>query len=255
MQNEILITNIQRMCFQDGPGIRTTVFAKGCSLHCPWCSNPENINFKSESYVDEGKPGAYGKIYTTNDLMQILMKDKNFWDKEGGVTFSGGEALMQVDGLVDILKQLKENGVHTAVETALFVPTENLKRALDYVDYFIVDVKILDADDCKRALGGDLDLYFQNIQILHKVGKINLFRVPCCPEHTFTEENKKRLLDFFKGHLSVPVQIFSIHNLGEKKYESLGRFMWKSKGVDREQLESYCDELVQCGINAEVIRI
>lgn len=255
MQDKLLITNIQRMCFHDGPGIRTTVFAKGCSLHCPWCSNPENINFKPEIYENGGKIGTYGEAYSVDRLVDILMKDKNFWNGEGGVTFSGGEVLMQAVMLLDVLERLKEKRVHIAVETALFVPMENLKTVLDHVDYFIVDVKILNGEDCRKILGGDLELYKRNVQILYGSGKLKLFRIPCCPEYTFTEENRKRLVEFLKEYPSVPVQIFAIHNLGEKKYRSLDRPMWTSMGVEKVELELYCEELRGNGINAEVIDI
>ena len=84
-----LITNIQRMCMNDGPGIRTTVFLKGCNLHCPWCANPENIRFISEEYEKNGIKGVYGKSYSLDEVYQNILKDIGFWEKEGGDLFRG----------------------------------------------------------------------------------------------------------------------------------------------------------------------
>lgn len=190
MQNELIITNIQRMCFHDGPGIRTTVFAKGCSLHCPWCANPENMNSSEEQYEKDGEQGVYGKRYSTSELIDILLRDKDFWMTDGGVTFSGGEPLLQAKALRDVLKGLKEQQIHIAAETALFIPTENIHQILSYIDCFIVDVKIMESTSCKEVLGGELELYKRNVDILYQNGKLSVFRVPCCPEYTFTEKIK-----------------------------------------------------------------
>lgn len=251
----MLVTNIQRMCFHDGPGIRTTVFTKGCSLHCPWCSNPENISFIPEEYKENGITKTYGREYSPEELVDILMKDQGFWDGGGGVTFSGGEALMQADALRDVLSRLKENNVHTAAETALFVPEKILEMIMPYIDYFIVDIKILDAVKCRETLGGEISLYLKNVETLYQAHKLCLLRIPCCPEYTFTEENKRKLFEILKKYDSVPVQLFQIHELGEKKYKSLNRMMWRSRGVSDEELADYQAFLRKNGIDAEIIHI
>ena len=138
----ILITNIQRFSLHDGPGIRTTVFTKGCTLHCPWCSNPENLTPAIQNYVKKDKDGhveetgTYGKWYSPEKLYDEIVKDKIFYgdietdsslDFEalpGGVTFSGGECLAQIKELEPVLKRLNEEHIHTAVESCLFVPDE-----------------------------------------------------------------------------------------------------------------------------------
>lgn len=254
-RKNLMITNIQRMCFHDGPGIRTTVFTKGCSLHCPWCSNPENLRFGPEAYEKDGVPGIYGKEYSPSELVSALLKDQDFWGTDGGVTFSGGEALMQAEALEPVLQNLKMLQVHTAVETALFVPTDDVKRVLPYLDYVIADVKILESGLCREVLGGDLELYLKNVKVLYESGRLKLFRIPCCMEYTFTSGNKRLLADFLQKYVDIPVQIFAVHGLGEKKYRSLGRTMWKGEKVERQSLEVYCQELLSCGVSAEVIQI
>ena len=93
------------------------------------------------------------------------------------------------------------------------------------------------------------------MEAVNSAGKLKLFRIPCCPEYTFTDDNRKRIEEFLLKYSFVPVQIFEIHSLGEKKYSSLGREMWKSEGVEANELDSYCNKLKRYGINAEVINI
>ena len=181
----ILITNIQRFSLHDGPGIRTTVFLKGCSLHCPWCSNPENIFSEMQDYIKDGIQGTYGRYYEPEDLVHECLKDKNFYkgvindptlwnitssaDIEklpGGVTFSGGEALLQAEALVPVTQALSRNNIHIAIETSLFAPASNLYFAVNHIDFFYVDMKILDSYRCKEVEHGNLELYLSN---LHKL--------------------------------------------------------------------------------------
>lgn len=134
----MLITNIQRFSLHDGPGIRTTVFMKGCSLRCPWCSNPENLNPYPEKYIKKGINGIYGREYTCDEVYDEIIKDKAFYGSDGGVTFSGGEALLQVDSILPLVRRLREQKITTAVETCLFVPSEKLKEIIPYIDFFML---------------------------------------------------------------------------------------------------------------------
>lgn len=243
------------MCFHDGPGIRTTVFLKGCSIHCPWCSNPENISFNIEDYELHGQKGQYGKVYTPDELVEELRKDEIFWGYEGGVTFSGGEALMQSDEVFEVLRTLKKLNVHTAVETSLFIPKDNLENVLPYIDYFIVDAKVLVESVCKDILGGNIDLYFQNVESVYRTKKLRIFRVPGCKEYTLTEKNIDLLLDMFLRYSDVPIQVFKLHSLGSSKYESLGKEMWQAQIVSDESLQEFVDLLKKNGLYAEEIHI
>lgn len=251
----MIVTNIQRMCFHDGPGIRTTVFFKGCSISCPWCSNPENLSFLKEEYIDEKKRGVYGTEYTSNGLINELMKDRAFWGKQGGVTFSGGEALMQVDELKNVLIPLNEQGINTAVETSLFVPRCNLECVLPYIDYVIADVKILIPSVCKDILGGNIELYKDNLEYVHSCGKLKLLRVPCNNEFTMMKDNRNEIAKLLSRYSDVPVEIFKIHNLGEKKYKTLGKEAVKWSEVNNKTMEEFIIELKEKGISAKEIKI
>ena len=161
-ENKILITNIQRFSLHDGPGIRTSVFLKGCNIHCPWCSNPENLSCQIQAYLKNGQKGIFGKYLTIKELYTEIMKDKVFYlgnlsrfnimrsnDIEllpGGVTFSGGECLIQIQSLEPLLRQLNTEHIHITIETSLFIPERNLNIAIKYIDFFYIDIKIMDSD-------------------------------------------------------------------------------------------------------------
>lgn len=229
----ILLTNIQRFSFHDGPGIRTTVFLKGCSLRCPWCSNPENLNSYQEKYIKNGVEGTYGKEYTADELYAEVKKDLSFYDGDwnsndlnkmpGGVTFSGGECMMQMDKLEPLLERLNKEKIHTTVETCLFAPENQLYIALNHIDLFYVDIKILDEELCQSTLRGNLKLYHTNLQSLLSSGKSIVFRIPIIGGYTDSDDNRKKVVELIKevrGNV-LKIELIKEHNLGLSKYQSL----------------------------------
>lgn len=259
----LLVTNVQSFCLHDGPGIRTTVFLKGCSLHCPWCCNPENITcipqfyFKRAScianggncmygeclFANMGAPikealerltekdvgrcksgalGVYGKWYEAQELYQEIISDLPFWEAGGGVTFSGGEPLLQFDALKPLLVWLKEKGVDLCAETALYVPTSTVKEIGRYFDRVYVDVKLLDAQRCRTVLGGDLHLYEKNLECLAGQKIPVCLRHPCIAGYTddFSTEEKIRALR--EKYPTWEYQVLSEHHLGSEKAVSIG---------------------------------
>lgn len=107
----VRITNIQHFSLQDGMGIRTTVFLKGCNLNCPWCSNPENISFEIENYHHDNQSEYFGYDISLEDLEKEILKDEVFYGDDGGVTFSGGEPLLQIKEFKPLLKSLKNKNI------------------------------------------------------------------------------------------------------------------------------------------------
>ena len=195
---KISVSNIQNFCLDDGEGIRTTIFLKGCNLHCPWCSNPECITIENQYWFDEKKcVGGNNEFcrYNSNcskdkansmrgknvgqeilvcpfhalctvaeeisceELKKKIEKQKDFFGKSGGITFSGGEPLLQIQEYLELLKELKSANINLCIETALFVPLKKVEIAIQYFDYFIIDMKILDSKECKKILGGEIDCY------------------------------------------------------------------------------------------------
>ena len=155
------IFDIQRNSYVDGSGIRTTVFFKGCNLKCKWCHNTESQSFEKEvmfygdkcmgcgrccnlTVEDENficfndAKEICGREYTADEVLKEILKDKSFFENSGGgVTFSGGECMLQIDFLSEILKKCKENSIHTAVDTAGCVPWENFERVIPCTDLFL----------------------------------------------------------------------------------------------------------------------
>ena len=162
------ITDIQHFSLHDGPGIRTTVFLKGCSIKCPWCANPECISSKIQ--------GEFGYDVSLDDLEKDILKDEPFYKTGGGVTFSGGEPLLQIKNLEPLLKSLKLKNINICFESSLFVKSEYLNIAKLYADEFIVDIKMLNPENTKNILKGNIDQYLDNLKLLD-LSKTT-FRIP-----------------------------------------------------------------------------
>lgn len=233
----VRITNIQRFCLHDGPGIRTTVFLKGCSLHCPWCANPENIHYEVQIWQDPvtGETGAYGYEITLEALYKELIHDRDYFLEGGGITFSGGEPLLQIDRYEPLLKKLKEEKIHLAVETALFVKHSCVETALKYFDWWYVDMKILLSNQCERILGGRVEQYRENLSLVaHNTPNLHI-RIPCCHGFTDTPENICCILETLQIIGIEGVELLEVHHLGEKKRVSLG---WPDGCFSRENRQA-----------------
>ena len=277
-----LITNIQRFSLHDGPGIRTTVFFKGCSLHCPWCANPENISCKEEVYYISEKCntqcghmadcrkkiysaeciynaiGKWGEYYTEEKLYDILIKDKTFYGEEGGVTFSGGEPLLFLPKYYsNLCAALHEDGINLCAETALFVSKEAAKWLAEVMDYIYIDIKILNPNKCKSYLGGDLQQYLKNLSIVHenKGNKKIIYRIPLIQGYTDSEENFDNIYGLLKEFPPYKVEILKAHNLGKKKYERLGKEYVEVSSPDAEKIRLYVEKLSVDGIAVEVKQV
>ena len=243
-EKNILLTNIQRFSLHDGPGIRTTVFLKGCSIHCPWCSNPKNLLHREQRYVKmdhNGKveeEGTYGKWYSPDELYSEVIKDKSFYgycnansatyldSLPGGVTFSGGECMLQMKELDPMLQRLNDEQIHTIVETSLFCSSVQLSIAIKHIDLFYVDIKVLNDDLCSSSLGGRIELYKNNLVTLLNSGKPVVFRLPVIGGYTDSEENRKAVVELIESKAKsysnlLKIEILKEHNLGTNKYQSL----------------------------------
>ena len=254
----MIITNIQRFSLHDGPGIRTTVFLKGCSIRCPWCSNPENINHQIESYVKDGKESFYGKEYSVDQVLKEVLKDKIFYEDNGGVTFSGGEALLYAKELLPLMQQIKQNNISIAVESSLFVPSSYLEMVIPFVDYFYVDLKVMDKERCSFLLKGNLDLFKSNLAILAKSKKFNV-RIPVIYGYTDDENNIKCIIDVIREYRASikKVGLIKGHNLGDNKYVTLGKEVPKKAEVSDLFSEEYKKKIINSidKVNVEICKL
>ena len=245
-----IISNIQRFCLHDGPGIRTTVFFKGCNLRCPWCSNPENISFDIERSVDGNV--VFGKEYTLDEIYEEVMKDKVYYEDNGGITFSGGEPLWHFKEIESLLDRIKKENVTIAVESALIVPIEYIKIAEKYVDYFLIDIKIL-TSDAKNKINSDENIFYKNIEYLIK-RKANIkFRIPLVKGYTVTSDNLNIIYDFLIKYNINEIDVFNVHGLGKEKYKSLGKEYKKFSIISDDEIEKIINKF--SGVNVNILRI
>lgn len=230
------VFDIKRYAIHDGPGIRTTVFMKGCPLECWWCHNPEGV----------GSPGlseAGGELWTgfqvgamdiqrkargyeisVVELVEELEKDKIFYEESGGgVTFSGGEPLMQPEFLDEALKTCKGRGLHTTVDTSGHAPWEVLYAILDHVDLFYYDLKLMDDGQHVKYTGFSNSQALENLGFLDDAGKQVIVRFPVIPGITDSEENVGAVAEFVASLRNInKINLLAYHETARGKYEKLG---------------------------------
>ena len=227
-----IIADIQRASVHDGPGLRTTVFFKGCPLRCEWCHNPECISLEPEVLLYPEKcigcgrcsEGCYtgarvlcGKEMTSDELLAEILLDKEYYGAEGGVTFSGGEALLQKDFLLEIVEKCKAEGINTAVETSLFIYDEQIFSSLDLV---MADLKIWDSALHKRYTGVPVEPIIESFRRLDKLGIPIIARTPVIPE---IDQGISEIAEFLRGLENViQYELLPYHPLGESKRQALG---------------------------------
>lgn len=251
MSELLLVGNIQRFCLHDGPGIRTTVFLKGCPLKCPWCCNPENIKTSTEFF--RGK--EYGSYLTAEEVYSEVVKDLAFYEDGGGVTFSGGEPLVQAKALAPLLRRLTLKGVDVCLETSLFSSRQQLEALVELVSLFYVDIKILDPLLCRRLLGGDVAVYLDNLKYLHEMKRRVVYRVPVIANMTDSESNIADVLSLVEQYPPARVDLLVGHDLGVEKYKALGEEPPASSVVSGQSVTSYCERIAALGVQASVCKV
>ncbi len=261
------IFSIQKYSIHDGPGIRTTVFLKGCDLRCWWCHNPESFNKKKEIIFWENKcigcrdcekiceleaiefkdEGFYrnkkkcnlcgkcadtcpsealehiGREMTITEVIKEIEKDKVFYEESGGgVTFSGGEPLLQIDFLDNVITSLKEKGTHVVIDTSGYVPWENFERIRDKVDLFLYDIKHMDNEYHKRFTGVSNNRILSNLKRLSLIGSNIWVRVPIIPGINDDDLNILSICEYLLTINLRDVYLLPYHNIANHKYEKLG---------------------------------
>jgi pyruvate formate lyase activating enzyme len=265
--NNALIFNIQKFSVHDGPGIRTTVFFKGCPLSCIWCHNPESQDVYKEILYDSKKcvlcgkceeiclSGAIkiergklttdkikcnycgecaiycmygareivGKEFSLEKVMKEVMKDRIFYEQSnGGVTLSGGEPLVQIDFAEELLKQLKEQNIHTAVDTSGAVNFNILERAAKYTDLFLYDLKLMDEEKHKKYIGVSNKEIIENLKKLSKIhSNINL-RMPIIGNINDDDIHIEKTIELLKDLNIKKINLLPYHSIAKHKYEKLG---------------------------------
>ncbi len=219
-----LIFDIKKFAVHDGPGIRTTVFFKGCRLDCWWCQNPEGKKAESEVIdINAGQASAsiseplgkevFGREISVSELMDEIKKDEIFYEQSGGgVTFSGGEPMLQIDFLHELLSECKRYNYHTAVDTTGYAPFEDFGKIYDLVDLFLYDLKIMDNELHIKYTGVSNKLILGNLYRLAYIGDKLEIRIPLIPNITDTERNLEDLLKFLIAQKNISKISFLPYN-------------------------------------------
>ena len=218
------VSHIQHFSVGDGDGIRTTLFFKGCNLRCPWCHNPENLSAAPVTlrYTATGKTETVGRLAAPEELLPELLEDKDYYaESGGGVTFSGGEVMLQAEEAATLAALLLQNGVSTLVDTAGCVPYAGFERLNPFVAGYLFDIKTADAAKY-RQIGGDLALICDNLARLRADGKAVTVRIPLIPGFNTDTDATKALCERLAGLGIGHVDLLPFHRLGSAKYEAMG---------------------------------
>ena len=236
-----IIFDIKEFAVYDGPGMRQTVFFKGCPLRCSWCHNPEGFSPLAETFCVNGESKTYGKEYTSRELADIIIKNNGYYERYGGgVTFSGGEPLMQHQFLGEVLDFLKEaGGVHTAIETSGFAEGNIFQTIIQKVDYIMLDLKLMDEYLHKKFTGASNDLILHNAEILAGSRKKFVIRIPLIPGVSDTEENICATAEFLKNTVGgspdfAGVELLNYHKTAGAKYKMINMEYKPGFDADRE---------------------
>ncbi|MDD5292991.1 MAG: glycyl-radical enzyme activating protein [Candidatus Izemoplasmatales bacterium] len=261
------VLNIQRMSTEDGPGLRTSVFLKGCPLHCLWCHNPESIDskitkewiesrcigcmmcidhcpegaltFENDQVIihpelcrdcftclDVCPTGAWHEVGAEWDieaLQKELLKDRAYFGKDGGITLTGGEVMMQKDDALALAKGLKEAGIHLCLDTCGQCDEADLLRFVPYIDVFLYDLKVFDAQKHRVYCGVDNQTILKNLIALSQAGATLWLRTPIIPGCTDDPDNIRAFAHFLKEENITfeRWELMAFNNLCTSKYERL----------------------------------
>jgi len=202
------IDSIESMGLVDGPGIRTVIFFNGCKLRCKFCHNPETWNLKD-------------KNYTLEEVYNKVVRNKPYFNNNGGVTYSGGEPLMHTDFLIELSKKLKKENIHIALDTA-GVGIGNYEELLKYIDLVIFDIKGITNEFYKNMTGYDMDESLKFLELCQKLNKKLWLRQVIVPGYNDNIEYIDELRLFIKDIKNVEkVELLPYHTMGVNKYNKL----------------------------------
>lgn len=225
MESKALIFDIKRGASEDGPGLRTTVFFKGCPLACQWCHNPEGMD-RCPGFDSDGKP--VGEWIALDELLYRLRQDRLFYRSSGGgITLSGGEPTMQMEFAGTLLQTLKAEGIHTAIETSGFFNYRRFsQQLLPWLDLIYFDLKLMNDTESRRYTGQSNRLILNNFARLAQQSAVPVIpRVPLIPGITTTEKNLQSIAEFLEANRIGAATLLPYNPLWHDKAGKLGNVL------------------------------
>lgn len=262
------VLSIERSSLHDGPGIRTTVFLKGCPLSCAWCHNPESQSFEPEIFFIEEKCIKCGRCdkpcpareikgikMTAVDIMDIVYKDIDYYKNSGGgLTISGGEPLAQLELTKELLQMAKKRNIHTCIETSGYVKEQDIISLIPLVDIFLYDYKI-GKDKHLKYIGCSLDIIINNLKSIDKLGAKIILRCPIIPTINDTDEHFLSIAEYANSLKNIiEINIMPYHPMGVLKSKRLGRaYPLANLGFTDTKISSEWVKILQQKTNTPVI--
>jgi len=261
-----IIFSIKRYAIHDGPGIRVAFFMKGCPLSCWWCHNPEGISPETEEIIQTNRIGekefsrktVVGKPYLVDDIVAIAGKEQVFMEKSGGgVTFTGGEPLMQPGFLLEALKAFKDGGFHTAVDTSGQAPSSAFIKIIPYTDLFLFDLKFCDPSAHKYYTGVSNTLILKNFSRIIESGTEVRIRIPVIPGINDSEDAIDGLRSIIEKNKRPNISMINLlpyHKTGSAKYRKFNRLnrMEGTKQPTETRMKEICDFFAETGIKIRI---
>lgn len=230
------IFDLKRFAVHDGPGIRTTVFLKGCPLACWWCHNPESRLLEPERVEANGyrrctqwtspeDSNLVGREVTLEEVMREIERDIIFFDESGGgVTFSGGEPLMQPGFLEALVDACRQQEIHVALDTSGYVPWSRIEQIRRKIDLFLYDLKLMDEKAHQKFIHAGNQLILNNLRLLDDTGVDITLRVPLIPDITDTDTNLSQIAAFIGTLDNIrEVNLLPYNPMGEGKYRRFNK--------------------------------
>lgn len=292
----LMVFDLQRFALHDGPGIRTTVFVKGCPLDCIWCHNPESkkreaqLGFLGKNCIGCGKCvdicenkvhkitengkhridytrcvtcgkcvntclenalKIFGKKMSFDEILEIVMKDFDFYEKSGGgLTISGGEPMLQFQAVFELVKAAKKKKLNICLDTCGQSSKENFGKIAEYVDLFLFDYKITDSDEHKKYTGVDNQKILENLDYLCTNGNRVFLRCPIIPGINDNECHYKSIAALSRKYDAIEqVNLMTYHDMAKGKAMQIGEEyeLSKIKTIEKVQKQKIYEQVKSYG--------